>query len=88
MSELAQTGGWVRIAFTHDPKAVRYSVKGDKGTVTAPGTACVSAPCSSAAKAKAAPWAVQVKKTLALTMVWKGGKWHPGPVGWTDPPAR
>ena len=84
VAEIAGKRQWVRLVYRHDPKSVRYTVRDDKGTVTAPGMACVSAPCSSEAQAKEAPWKMQERRTLALTFVWKSGAWRPGPVEWKD----
>ena len=84
VAELAGRKQWIRIAFTHDPKAVRYTVKGTAGTVSAPGIRKVSAPAATEAAAKAATWLQQRKATLVLHFTWKKDRWEPGTVEWKD----
>lgn len=82
IASLAKTGGYIRTVFRHDPKAVRYTVSGNTGTVSAQGVALSTAPTATREKAKAAPWTVTRKARLTLRFTWQEGRWQPGPVEW------
>lgn len=82
VASLAKTGGYIRTVFRHDPKAVRYTVKGNAGTVTAAGTALATAPASTEAEARKTPWVIRRPATLTLRFTWRDGLWQPGPVEW------
>lgn len=80
----AGPGQWVRIAFTHDAKAIRYEIHGNNSTISAPGTAKRSRMCDTEAAAKRAPWTWQKRRTLILHFSWKKDRWEPGQVEWRD----